>query len=272
MQLTLSLALAALLAAPGKAPAASPTMVFCAPGYPGTTAEAQPSLDAFARAATTAAGWPPDALRAVYYETERAGLERLAQPDAALALVPWPFYVKHASALRLAPIAQAASKAAGDEETWSLVAKKGRVRSAADLAGWEIFSLAGYAPEFVRERALGAWGKIPGDARIVAGGQVLSALRRASAGENVALLLDGAQGAGVASLPFAAELETVAASPKIPVAVLCTVGTRLPAGRARALVKALVALHARPDGAAALEGLRLTRFVASKAQSRPSTD
>ena len=255
------LALACAIAPAASRAASPPTLVVCAPGYPGSTAEAQPSLDAFARAAAAAAGWPDGGLRAVYHETEQGGLLRLAESDAALALVPAPFLQKHGAALGLSPLLEAVSSAAGAEESWSLVAKKGRLASAAQLSGWEISGLAGYAPGFVRERALGGWGKLPADVRITASGQILSALRRAAAGDDVAVLLDGAQTASLASLPFAAELEIVASSPKVPVAILCAVGTRLPRPRALALAKALGRLHETPEGAAALEGLRLTRFV-----------
>src|SRR3989442_2096913 len=39
------------------APSASKTLVVCAPGYPGDTATAQPTMDAFAKLAAEAAGW-----------------------------------------------------------------------------------------------------------------------------------------------------------------------------------------------------------------------
>src|SRR6059036_784782 len=47
------------------AAAGARTLVVCAPGYPGTTEEAQPTMDAFARAAEAAAGWPAGSLHAV---------------------------------------------------------------------------------------------------------------------------------------------------------------------------------------------------------------
>ena len=85
------------------------------------------------------------------------------------------------------------------------------------------------------------------------------------------MLLDGTQTGGLASLPFAADLEIVAASAKVPVAVLCGVGTRMPAARTRAFAAALVKLHETPGGAAALRGfastLRSPRRVAGSAPS-----
>ena len=267
--------LAVILVLVVAAPASGSTakLVVCAPGYPGSTAEAQPSLDDFSRAAAKAAGWPEGSLTAVYYPTEDAGLAAMTDADVSLALVAWPFFDEHAAKLRLVPVAQAVFKTTGAEEAWSLVAKKGRVEIAAQLAGWEIVSLAGYAPgvrPWARARGLG---KDPRRDPHHRRSQVLSALRRAASGENVAVLLDGTQTGGLASLPFAADLEIVAASAKVPVAVLCGVGTRMPAARTRAFAAALVKLHETPGGAAALEGIRLERFVpAARAGSAPSAE
>ena len=259
------LALAALGAA-ARSPAAAAaapapvTLVAVAPGYPGSTAEAQPSMDAFAAALAQASGLPRGAVRAVYDETEERGLERLAEPGAALALVPLPLLVKHGQALKLTPRLQVEQKAAGLAEVWSLVARKGRVASPAALAGFTVLSVAGYAPGFVRG-ALAAWGELPAGAKVAQTSQVLSALRRASAGEDVAVLLDGAQTAALASLSFAAELEVVARSAPLPAAFVCTVGKKLPVARWKALERGFAAVGQEPAGAAALEAIRVVRFL-----------
>jgi hypothetical protein len=234
-------------------------VVACAPGYPGSTAEAQPSMDAFAAALARAAGWPPGAVAAVYEPTEKDGLERLARPDAAVALVPLPFFLKHGRALKLEARLQV-QQPGGLAEVWALVAKRGRVSSPAGLAGFQVASVAGYAPDFVRG-APGAWGRIPEGARVVETSQVLSALRRAASGEDLAVLLDGAQAAALPTLPFAGEVEVVARSAPLPAALVATVGRRLPPSRWKALERALLALHQDPQGAAALQGIRMVRFV-----------
>jgi hypothetical protein len=97
--------------------------------------------------------------------------------------------------------------------------------------------------------------------KVVQTGQVLSSLRKASAGENVAVLLDGAQAAALASLPFAAELEVVARSAPMPTGIVVTVGKRLAPERWKALEKGLRQLGDRPEGVAALEAIRLQGFV-----------
>ena len=155
------------------------TLVFCAPGYPGETGDAQPYLDQFAHAVVAAAGWPRGSLTAVYDPSESGGLARLEDPEAALAFVPYPFFVAHADELHLAPLVEADVTGVGPRERWQLVARRGRVKGPASLAGFTLVSTAGYARDFITRAALPAW-PLPRDVRIEASGQVLSALRRAA--------------------------------------------------------------------------------------------
>jgi hypothetical protein len=255
---------AGLRTSPEAAAAGKPlALVVCAPGYPGSTAEAQPAMDALAAAAAKAAGWAQGELTAVYFETEQAGLDRLASSDAAIALVPLPFWLKHRGALKLEPQLQAIQQDGEAGESWSLVTTKGAVTGPAGLAGFQIISLAGYAPRFVRGPALGSWGDLPPGVTITFSGAVLSGLRQASTGAKVALLLDREQTAAMPTLPFASKLEVVTRSTPLPVSVLCGVSGRLPAAKLKALASGLMSLGATSAGADALAGVRLTRFVAA---------
>jgi len=236
-------------------------LVAVAPGYPGSTAEAQPAMDALAAALAEGARLPSGSIAASYYEAGEPGLERLSKPDAGLALVTLPFFLQHAAALKLQARLTAVPKGAQPSEVWTLVAKKGRVASPASLEGWQILSVAGYAPGFVRGAALGAWGRLPASAKVVQSGQVLSAMRKAVAGENVAVLLDGAQTAALATLPFAGDLEAVARSGPLPSSVVATVGRKVAPERWRALERAFQGMRATPAGAAALDGVRTEGFV-----------
>jgi hypothetical protein len=248
-----------LTAAPAGAASSRLTLVTCAPGFPGTTAEAQPAMDALASALSRAAALP-EPLAATYLPGEADGVARLGQPDAALALVALPFFLAHEGALGLIPRLQVELAGGGTLERWTLVAKKGRVVKPSDLAGFTVLSTAGYAPAFVRG-ALGPWGRIPPAATVAPTAQLLSSLRKAAGGADLALLLDGAQAASLASLPFAAELEVVARSAPLPGSVVATVGAHLPAARWPPLEKGLLGLHAEPAGAAALAGVRMVRFA-----------
>lgn len=253
---------AAVLASP---PAAPSLLVVCAPGYPGSTLEAQPAMDGLAAAIAAATGFGPTELAGVYFENEAAGVARLAAPEATLALVPLNFWLEHRDRLKLVPRLQAVAQGGEPAESWSLVAGKGVVTGPASLAGFELVSLAGNTPRFVRGPALGGWGQLPPDLRIVFSGAVLSGLRRAAAGEKVALLLDRAQSAALATLPSAPQLEIVTRSPPLPGSVLCTIADRLPASRLRALIAGVPKLADTPAGASALAGVRLARFVPADA-------
>ncbi len=239
------------------------TLVLCAPGSPGSTAEAQPAMDALAAAVAAGAGWKPGDLRAVYFETEKDGLDRIAAPDAALALATLPFYLKHRDALKLAPHLQAIEQGGEASEAWTLVAPAGLVKGPASLAGFELVTTAGYAPRFVRGPALGAWGEVPPDVRITFSNGVLTALRRASLGNKVAVLIDRASAEALPTLPFASKLQVVTRSALLPVSVVSAVGDRLSPSRLKALLKGLLSLDTTPAGREALAGVRLSRFVAA---------
>jgi hypothetical protein len=216
-------------------------------------------MDRLAAAAARLAGWPEGSLVAVYEPAEAAGVARLRdRREAAVAMAPLPFLVAHGERLRLRPrlLVEAAG---GTTETWALVARKGRVRTGADLAGFAVQSTAGWAPGFVRG-ALAPWGALPAGAKVVATRQVLSALRKAAAGEDVALLLDGAQATALPTLPFAAELEVVTRTAPLPGAFVAAVADRLPAARWAALERALAALRSDAEGAAALADLQIAGF------------
>jgi hypothetical protein len=238
---------------------ASDRIVFCAPGFPGSTAEAQPAMDAFAAALAAAARRPTAEVTAVYHETEAAGLEALGAKETTLAIVPWPFFVKHRDALGLEAKRTLVPKGSPAPERWSLVAGKGKVAKPADLAGFRLLTGASYAPAFVKD-ALAAWGALPAGVSVEPAGSILSALRRAASGERIVLLLDGAQGASMATLPFAAGLEVVATSPEYPPAVLCRIRGR-GAKPTSAVLDAVERLPSTPEGRAALEGLRLERIL-----------
>jgi hypothetical protein len=247
--------MATLLAA-----AAASTLVFCAPGYPGASGDAQPLVDQFAAALVTAAGWPAGSLTAVYDPTEQGGLDKLATPNAAVTFVPYPFYVQHAAQLHLTPLAQADVVGTGVTERWSLVAKTGSVSGPQSVAAYTLLSVAGYAPEFVRHSALAAW-PLPATVKIEPAAQILTVLRRVASGEPVVALLDQSQSTALPTLPFAAGIKTVTQSAELPVALIAVVESRLPAARAKELQVALLKLGHGGGSAEALAALRLQGFA-----------
>jgi hypothetical protein len=169
--------------------------------------------------------------------------------------------------LHLTPLVQADVADVGPQQRWTLVAKSGRITGPESMSGYTILSSAGYAPDFVRHSALGGWA-LPADVKIESTGQVLSALRRAAAGEPVAVLLDQSQAVALPSLPFAAELKTLIQSAELPVALVAVVDSRVPAARARAMQNGLLKMSHDSGGADSLGPLRLRGFVPLKLPPR----
>ncbi len=238
-------------------------LVVCAPGSPGTTLQAQATMDGFAQSAAAAAGWPAGSLSAIYFENLESGVARLREPDAALAMVSLPFFLRYEKELALRPRLEAHQES-GAREVWSLVAKKDAVGSAAALAGWEITGGPGFYPEFVRGAILADWGRIPNDTRISFTSRALTALRRAATGEKLAVILGLQQTGAVPELPFGDDLVVVTSSAPLPGGYLCTVGDRLgesEAGALGRLIGALEKLDKSDEGRATLQSLMMARFA-----------
>ena len=252
------MALAWLAASMTLAAAEPLTLVAWAPGYPGTTEQAQPSMDEFALGVAAAAGWTRDEFRAVYYPKVETGRERLVAGDAAVVIVPLPVYLEFGESLDLRPLLRVIQQG-GDEETWSLVAHKGDLKTATDLSGWSLEGHAGFSPRFV-ERVLAGWGTLPEDVEIGFNARVLSVLRKAARGEPVAALLDRAQAEALERLPFAADLEVVTASAPMISSLVCAVGDRLPEAREQILIGALQRLDGSTGGDEVLATIRVVRF------------
>ena len=242
------------------------TLVFCAPGYPGASGDAQPFVDQFAKAAVAGAGWPSGSLAASYDPSESGGIAKLKDAASVLTFVPYAFYVQYANSLHLTPLAEADVANVGTEERWTLIGKQSA--SAQSLSGYTLVSTAGYAPDFIRHAALASV-PLPNDLKIESTGQILSALRRVSAGENVVVLLDQTQAGAMSSLPFAAQLKTLAQSPPVPVALIAVVDNRVPAARAKAMQDGLLKLGTTLNGADTLSQLHLKGFGPVKLPPKP---
>ena len=235
-------------------------LVICSPGSPGSTLQAQQTMDVFAETVAKEAGRPPDSLSAVYHQTAEAGLTALTGGDAALAMVPLPFLMRYGAELSLQPKLEAV-KDPGLPEVWSLVAKKGSITAPASLSGWEITGAPGYAESFVRGVMLAGWGRIPADAKVVFGAQPLAALRRAASGEKVAVILDAAGAKALGGLPFAADVEVVALSKPMPSGFLCTIGKKMPVAETDRIVDALLHMHEKAATRDVLKMMTIARFA-----------
>lgn len=251
-------------------------LVAWAPGYPGSTEQAQPTMDAFARLLAVAAGWDADHVTAEYQGTEDGGLTRLTHEGTQLALLPLALFLKYEEQLALRPIAQVVGPEGEATETWSLVAPAGRIDSPEDLAGWTVLGIPAYSEAFVRGSILGRWGALPVDVNVEFTRRVLGGVRRAGNGENVAVLLDSVQTAALALLPNADALEIVATSDRVLMGLVVSVGARLDGQTEEALLGGLMQVHEDAAFAEVLSTVRVMRFdpvdQAALATSREAFD
>jgi ABC-type phosphate/phosphonate transport system substrate-binding protein len=230
-------------------------LVVSSPGSPGSRDEAQPRMDAFASALSAKTG---TAITAVYEPSEAGGVKRIA--NAQLALVSLPFFLAHEKELGLHPRMVAVQEGRPVLESWALVAQKGRIKRADQLAGFTIASSVAFAPAFVRGAAQGL-GTLPNDVKLEQTTAVLSALRRAANGEPIAVLLDGPQAAALASLPFASKLEVITRSPAWPAGLVVTVDARVSAKAWAPIESALLGLASDRTAAPVLAAMQLGKFA-----------
>lgn len=247
------------------------TLVVCAPGYPGTSRQAEPTLRALAGALAAAGAWSGDTVQTAFCESPEEGVRQVRAPTSAAALVSLPFYLAHAEQLGLRAVAIPVTSV-GARAPWVLVAARGRVRRPADLAGWTLASRAGYAPDVVETLIARAWGRLPDGVRVTFTPRSLSALRRSAAGDSVAVLLDGEEAAALKALPFADRLGEVFRSDPLPLSVLAMVERNRAADTEaswdRDVVEPLLRLHRSPGGAAVLKEMRIDHFERLSAGDR----
>src|SRR5256712_3388474 len=124
---------------------AAATLVVCAPGYPGSTEEAQPAMDALARSLAKAAQLAEGSLAALYEETEPGCMRRLAQEESSLLLATLPFFLVHEQDLRLVAHLSAMPQGSEPLEPWTLVTGKDPPPS---LDGHTVESSAGDSKRF----------------------------------------------------------------------------------------------------------------------------
>ncbi len=258
MRTSIQVALVASFALGAVAVAAAPEtwlLVVCSPGSPGTTEEAQPRMDAFASTLSAKAG---TRITAVYEPSEAGGVKRIA--SASLAIVSLPFFLAHEKDLGLHARLVTVQEGRPALESWVLVAQKGRIARSDQLAGFTIASNAAFAPGFVRGAVQAGLGALPNNVKLEQTTAVLSALRRAAAGESTAVLLDGPQAAALASLPFASKLEVVARSPAWPAGLVVTVDARVSAQAWAPIQSGLLGLATERSATPVLGSIQIAKF------------
>ena len=251
-----SFILALLLLAP--AAFAESQVLFWAPGYPGDTEQAQDTMDRFAVTLSRAVGKKDTDISVVYHSDPEGGLAEFNGGAVDVAMVSAPVYFEYGKRFALHPVMQAV-RVEPTTGRWTLVAGRDKIDGIGALSGWTLGSHAGFSTEFVHQ-VLADYGTLPTDTTILFQTRVRSALRSASKGEPIAVLLDGTQAAALDSLSFVDQLEVLHRSEPWPSNVVCFVGDRVDESARKRWVDALRSLADTEEGKVILEEMRLKGF------------
>ena len=155
----------ALLALPASAGRClRPRVVVCAPAIPAPPSRSNPATS---RNHPYGFGFRGGRALGSLLRDRESGLARLLQPDATLALVPLPLSLAQRARRSSSPTFRPCNRAAKRSNRGAWLAAKGAVTGPAGLVNFELMSLAGNTPRFVR--GLRRWGRgetLPADIQI----------------------------------------------------------------------------------------------------------
>lgn len=252
------IALAAALVA-GSALAGERDMLMVLPGFPGTSAQAQPYIEKMLRHLEGRLGWPAGSMTGRYLPDGVQGAKELESAAPGLALVDPSVYAGRHAALGMKVIAKVEVGGRG-EEVYSVVVRKGGPASLGDLKGKAVAGAVVHDPKYVANVIMGG-ALAAGDLRCVPEKRPLKALRDVARGAVDAAVVDRSVIEHLAELDFAAELEVLHASKPVPAPAVVVMGAGLP--HASAIAGVLVGLCGRPDGAELCKTLTLTAIRAA---------
>lgn len=243
-------------------------LLVCAPGFPGTPAQAKSVMDALAAAIARGAGWAEGRVRARYVAIEAEGVAVLKERRPALLLATLPFYCKHQALIR-GELVAATQVAGKPTETIRVVAPptcQGDGLTA--LRGKRLTGCRLDDPDFLTRVVFAGALDARKDLTLIDGKRTLRALTLATEGEADALLLADEEWGLLQTpelAPRVAGWRTLFRSAALPVAPVVALGAtpeaKPDATLAAAVRRALLALHATDDGKRLCERLRVTGFV-----------
>ncbi len=204
------------LAMPATASATDVKFLLCFPGGPGSTADAQPVVDAFLKALAGQAGWGS---ASGTYTNDLAQCQSGAG-GAGVVVLPLDLYLQQHTAWRLTPVATLTNKETASR--YHVVTKKGTTLDA--LKGKPVSTAIPASDAFLSRVGFDGKLDVSKDIALSRVRTALKALKDLDKGVVSAVLLDDVQQKALAGLPFAASLETVLSGAALPGAIVASVG------------------------------------------------
>ena len=233
--------------------------LICHPGSQGTTEQAQPFMDSFARALEEASGLDEGTIRCVYHPDAEAGLAFLDEEKPLVGIVSLSFYLRYRTERKLAPLLQV-ERGGKHTQSFQILARKGRFGNLEEFAGKRLLSNHLFDPAFLERVILaGSDAAAPESVEVK---RPLRAIRKVSRGDEDGVLVDDRQWATLKEMPqIADEVGVVFRSKDLPTEPVVTIGDVAKDGRIEKIREGLRKLADTEKGAEICKEFQMDRFV-----------
>lgn len=232
--------------------AADYNFVIIQPGEPGTTAEAQPVMDEFAKYISSKIGSP---VSGKYYNELSPALDWVKRKNPAWGIVNLSFYKTYAKKLALAPIA-ATLPSGSESDCWRIIVPADGPDSVEKLSG-PVYGGMFFIPESTK--ILFNSESVPKNFKTEGTTKVLRYLRRTMQGRVAGVCLNNVQFSVAKALPLFSKVKVVYTSQELPTSPVVVFGKRH-AVTAK-ISEVLLNMKKDPQAAGLLEMLQTVGFA-----------
>jgi len=234
-------------------------MLLCLPGFPGTSAQAQPYIDKMLRHLEGKLGWEAGSMSGAYLSDGPKAVARLKSDKPGLALVDPSVYAGHHKSMGMQVIAKVQVVGSGPQ-TYSVITRVDGPGDLASLAGKKATGPVVHDPRYVANVLLD--GELPvGGLDLDVQKRPLRALRAVARGKADAAIVGRAVVEHMGELDFASELRVIHTSKPVPPPAVVVMGEGVQ--HAAELKQVLVGICGRPDGVELCKSLTLKAVKAA---------
>ena len=248
------LAIAMMLGLAASVSAGVKDMLFCLPGFPGTSSQAQPYIDKMLRHLEGKLALAQGTMTGTYLPDGDKSVKMLVSSKPDLALVGPSILAGNHKAMGMKVIAKVEINGRG-QETYSVITAKGGPSSLADLAGKTVSGAVVHDEKYVHNVLLDRKLAV-GDLTLKSQKRPLKSLRDVVRGKVDAAIVDRSVVDHMSELDFAGDLQVIYTSVPVPAPAVVVMGE----GKSHAakLKSALVGLCKRADGKDLCKTLTIT--------------
>ncbi len=248
------LAVAMMLGLTASVSAGVKDMLFCLPGFPGTTSQAQPYIDKMLRHLEGKLALAQGTMTGTYLPDGDKSVKMLIGSKPDLALVGPSILAGNHKAMGMKVIARVEINGRG-QETYSVITAKGGPSSLADLVGKTVSGAVVHDEKYVHNVLLDRKLAV-GDLTLISQKRPLKSLRDVVRGKVDAAIVDRSVVDHMSELEFAGDLQIIYTSVPVPAPAVVVMGE----GKFHAakLKSVLVGLCKRADGKDLCKTLTIT--------------